>query len=102
MCAPAGLGIAAATPLMPGVTFGRYQVQRELGRGAMGVVYAAHDPGRGIDVALKVMSVSANATAESRRRHLERFYREARALAELDHPQVVRVYDQGDLNGRPF
>ena len=83
-------------------TFGKYEIQRELGRGAMGIVYEAHDPSRGADVALKVMTVPANATAHARRRQVERFYREARALSELSHPNVVRIFDRGELGGRYF
>jgi eukaryotic-like serine/threonine-protein kinase len=88
--------------MMTGVTFGRYEIKRELGRGAMGVVYEAHDDGRGMGLALKIMNVPASGGPEARRRQVERFYREFRALAELDHPRVVHVYDKGELNGRHY
>jgi serine/threonine-protein kinase len=87
---------------MSNVTFGRYEIRRELGRGAMGVVYEAHDPVRGVDVALKVMTVNPSASPDSRRRQLSRFLREARALSELEHPGVVRAFDQGEVEGRHY
>jgi len=84
------------------IAFGRYQIRRELGRGAMGIVYEAHDPGRGIDVALKVMAVAKATKPEARKRHVERFTREAQALAELAHPCVARLYDRGEIGHRHF
>jgi len=87
---------------MATVSFGKYEIQRELGRGAMGVVYEAHDPERGVEVALKVMSVPAHYTNAARKRQSERFGREAHALAELCHPNVVRVFDEGEIGGRPY
>jgi serine/threonine protein kinase len=87
---------------MSNVTFGRYEIRRELGRGAMGVVYEAHDPVRGIEVALKVMTVNPSASPDSRKRQLNRFLREARALLELEHPGVVRAFDQGEIDGRHY
>jgi len=87
---------------MSSVTFGRYEIRRELGRGAMGVVYEAHDPVLGQDVALKVMTVNPSASPDSRKRQLGRFLREARALSELEHPGVVRAFDQGEYEGRHF
>jgi serine/threonine-protein kinase len=87
---------------MSSVNFGRYEIRRELGRGAMGVVYEAEDPVRGVDVALKVMTVNPNAAPDSRKRQLERFEREARALGRLSHPNVVAVFEQGEVEGRQF
>lgn len=84
------------------VNFGRYEIRRELGRGAMGLVYEAHDPVTASDLALKVMAVNPSATPDSRKRQLERFQREARALSFLSHPNVVRVLDQGEIEGRHF
>ncbi len=68
----------------------------------MGIVYEAHDSGRGADVALKVLAGKGAATPDGRRRQVERFYREARALSNLNHPHIVRVYDRGELGGRPY
>jgi serine/threonine protein kinase len=72
---------------------GRFQVRRELGRGAFGVVWLAHDPHLRRDVALKVPRAEALVSPEAR----ERFLREARAAAGLDHPNVVPVYDAGEV-----
>lgn len=72
---------------LPGC-IGRYELMGELGRGGMGVVYRAHDPALGRDVALKVLAADATAAEEK-----ERFNREARAAGQLRHPHVVRVLD---------
>lgn len=73
---------------------GRYQLQRELGRGGMGVVWLAHDRELQRDVAVKVLSASADAAV------LLGMRREARAVAQLSHPNVVAVYDV-DLDATP-
>lgn len=86
---------------MAPVTFGKFKIKHELGRGAMGVVYAAEDPSRGEVVALKVVS-SAPVSAEARQRRLERFLREAQVLASLKHPSVVQCYERGEVNGRHY
>jgi predicted Ser/Thr protein kinase len=76
--------------------FGRYQVVRELGRGAMGVVYVAHDPTLGRDVALKVVVARTDPTAG------QRLLREAQAAARLQHPGIVVVLDVGLVDGLPY
>lgn len=73
------------------VSVGRYEVQRRLGAGGMGVVYAATDPDLGRDVALKLMATCSPA-------HADRLVREAKALASLDHPNVVTVHEIGSLD----
>jgi len=73
-----------------------YQIQGELGRGGMGVVYRAHDPHLGRAVALKVGLASE---APGR---LERFQREGEIAASLDHPGIVRVHSSGSIGGRPY
>lgn len=87
---------------MTHITFGRYEILRELGRGAMGVVYEAHDPVRGVEVALKVMTVAKGSTPDSRKRQVERFNQEAKALGALAHHGVVHLYDQGEVRGRHY
>ncbi|MBV1859905.1 MAG: serine/threonine protein kinase [Nannocystaceae bacterium] len=71
-------------------TLGRYQLQRQIGRGGMGVVYAALDPELGRTVALKVLR--SQGTGGSQQAREARLVREARALARLSHPNVVSVY----------
>ncbi|HEX6975512.1 MAG TPA: serine/threonine-protein kinase, partial [Vicinamibacterales bacterium] len=81
----------------PEPLIGRYLVIDELGRGGMGVVYLAHDELLGRDVAIKVSNAIGSAEAEARMR------REARILAELEHPGIVPVHDTGRLaDGRLF
>ncbi len=78
--------------------FGHYQVIAELGRGGMGVVLKAHEQSLNRYVAIKVLSQQL-ADDESVR---ERFIREARAVAALNHPNVVQVYFAGEHEGQPF
>ena len=76
----------------------RYEVHELLGRGGMGSVYRAHDSILGRDVALKVLSTDADASALA-----SRLAREARVLARLEHPGIVAIHDAGVLeDGRPF
>ena len=75
---------------------GRYVVERELGRGGMGVVLLARDEKLGRNVALKVLSRSASAE------QLQRFEQEARAAGALNHPNVIAVYDAGLASGQPY
>jgi len=74
-------------------TIGRFRIRRELGRGGYGIVFQAYDPQLDREVALKVPRPEAVLTPELR----ERFLREARAAAVLDHPNVVPVYDGGEV-----
>ena len=79
---------------------GRYKIVRELGRGAMGVVYHAIDPNIGRPVAIKTIQFSAVRKPEEQERLRERLFREARSAGMLSHPGIVTIYDveqQGDL-----
>lgn len=75
----------------PGTRIGKYEIRAELGKGAMGVVYVAHDPVLDRDVALKVMAATILEDDDLR----QRFHREARAVARLQSPNIVTVYDFG-------
>jgi len=76
-------------------TVGRYRIQRELGRGMMGVVYLAKDPVLGRSVALKTVRLGFAVSEKDRSAFARRFLTEARAAAALSHPGVVTVYDAG-------
>jgi tRNA A-37 threonylcarbamoyl transferase component Bud32 len=79
---------------------GRYKIVRELGRGAMGVVYHAIDPNIGRPVAIKTIRLGEGRTPEEQGRLRERLLREARSAGMLSHPGIVTIYDveqQGDL-----
>ena len=78
---------------------GRYELREELGRGAMGVVYHAHDPVIGRDVAVKTMHLSEAGTGMSREELVSRFQTEARAAGLLTHPNIVVIYDAGEEEG---
>ena len=77
---------------------GEYSLQRELGRGGMGIVYLARDVQLDRDVAIKVLPAQLARTAESR----ERFVREARTAAGLSHPNIVPIHRVGEAGGFVF
>ncbi len=83
--------------LDPGSTVGPYVVERRLAQGGMSVLFLAHDPESGREVVLKIVP-DEMATAASRARLL----REARSLASLDHPGIVRIIGFGDVDGMPW
>src|SRR5229473_2558414 len=83
-------------PRIPGERYiGKYRVKGELGRGGMGAVYLAEQPGLGRDVAIKELIQSADPLA------LKRFLQEAQVMARTSHPNLVQVHDmelQGNIN----
>src|SRR5258708_829914 len=79
-------------PLAPGTRLGPYQIVAPLGAGGMGEVYRARDTRLGRDVALKILPTEV-AGDPSRQ---VRFEQEARAVAALNHPNIVAVYDVGE------
>jgi eukaryotic-like serine/threonine-protein kinase len=87
-------GNAAPAPELPG-ELGRFHIRRELGRGGFGIVFLAYDPQLRREVALKVLKADALLDVEAR----QRFVREARAAAALDHPNVVPIHETGEAGG---
>ena len=86
-------------PGIVGTTLGgRYNVLRLIASGGMGTVYEAHDHALNRRVALKTVHVGQEVSPEV----MERFRREALAAAQLDHPNIVAVYDIGEANGLQF
>ncbi|MCX7142085.1 MAG: serine/threonine-protein kinase [Proteobacteria bacterium] len=85
------LGAGAEKPML-----GRYQVEKELGKGAMGVVYQGKDPKIGRVVAIKTMALSQEFEADELVEVKERFFREAETAGRLSHPNIVTIYDAGE------
>jgi serine/threonine-protein kinase len=75
---------------------GRYQVEKELGKGAMGVVYLGKDPKIGRIVAIKTMALSQEFEADELEEVKQRFFREAETAGRLNHPNIVTIYDAGE------
>jgi serine/threonine protein kinase len=84
--------------LMSGTKLGPYEIQSPVGAGGMGEVYRARDPRLGRDVAIKVLPVSFTLDTD----RLRRFEQEARAVAALNHPNILAIYDVGEANGAPY
>ena len=98
---PESVRRSEAVHLRRGALVGRYVVLRELGQGAMGVVYAAEDPELDRKIALKLLrpEVGGTATSGGTMAARTRLLREAQALARLAHPNVVAVHDVGEHEG---
>lgn len=77
-------------------TLGRYKLERELGRGAMGTVYLGKDPKINRVVAIKTLDLSAEFEESEIKQVKERFFREAETAGRLNHPNIVTIYDAGE------
>src|SRR5438874_7576260 len=93
---PPSIASITTPPPLPGERYiGKYRVKGELGRGGMGTVYLAEQPGLGREVAIKELIQSADPTS------LRRFLQEAKVMARTSHPNLVQVHDtelQGNVN----
>ncbi len=81
---------------------GRYRIVKELGRGAMGRVYLAHDPEIDRPVAIKAILVFSGLPEQEQVSARERFLREARSAGKLLHPGIVTIFDVGEADGVPY
>lgn len=81
---------------------GRYQVEKELGKGAMGVVYLGKDPKIGRVVAIKTMALSQEFAGEELTDARERFFREAETAGRLQHQNIVTIFDAGEEHDLAF
>ncbi len=77
-------------------TLGRYEIEKELGRGAMGVVYLGRDPKINRQVAIKTIIFDEGSDAAATNGIKERFFREAESAGTLNHPNIVRIFDAGE------
>ena len=77
-------------------TLGRYEIEKELGRGAMGIVYLGKDPKINRQVAIKTMMLEEGSDANEAKAVKERFFREAESAGTLNHPNIVRIFDAGE------
>ncbi|MGS5089567.1 CHASE2 domain-containing serine/threonine-protein kinase [Hydrogenophaga sp. A37] len=81
---------------------GRYQVEKELGKGAMGVVYQGRDPKIGRVVAIKTLALGAEFEGSELQDARERFFREAETAGRLQHPNIVTIFDAGEEHDLAF
>jgi serine/threonine protein kinase/TolB-like protein len=85
-----------------GSTFDRYRIEARLGRGGMGEVFLARDTKLERRVALKILRRELADGDHDAGAHAEQLLREARAAAALDHPNVVAIFDVGEVDGTPY
>lgn len=95
------IAAAAGRPAPPG-RLGRYLVQHELGRGAMGVVYRARDPVINREVAIKTIPLAAEFEGHELEEARQKFFREAETAGRLSHPNIVTIYDAGEHDGTAY
>ena len=100
-CVRAGVAHPRPAPLdaaQPTLLDGRYELRRRIASGGMGEVYLAHDRRLEREVAVKLLVRDETSGAEA----TERFRREARVLASLNHPHIVAVFDWSSAGEQPF
>ncbi len=98
---PAG-GVGEPLPAPDRTTLGRYRLERQLGRGAMGTVYLGHDPQLGRRVAIKTMALGREFAGSELTEARARFFREAEMAGRLQHPDIVTIFDASEDQGLAF
>ncbi len=91
---PGGTLILSGSDQKP--TLGRYEVEKELGKGAMGAVYLGRDPKINRVVAIKTMALAQEFADDELKDVKSRFFREAETAGRLNHPNIVTIYDAGE------
>lgn len=87
---------SAAAPGPELVSLGRYRIERQLGRGAMGAVYLGRDPQIGRQVAIKTLALASEFEGAELVEARQRFFREAETAGRLQHPDIVTIFDAGE------
>ncbi len=85
-------------PNLIGLTLGRFAILREIGRGGMAVVYEARQTNLDRIVALKILAPDLTGDAS----YIARFHQEARSAARLEHPHIVPIYEEGEIDGHHY
>jgi tRNA A-37 threonylcarbamoyl transferase component Bud32 len=89
-------------PILSQASLGRYQIDKPLGKGAMGAVYQGHDPATGQRVAIKTMALSREFSGDELADARSRFLREADMAGRLRHPDIVGILDAGEADGLAY
>jgi CHASE2 domain-containing sensor protein/predicted Ser/Thr protein kinase len=92
--------LATGTGTKP--TLGRYEIEKQLGKGAMGIVYLGKDPRINRTTAIKTFRFGDDLGAEEAEKLKEKFFREAESAGTLSHPNIVTIYDAGDEQDLAF
>jgi hypothetical protein len=92
----------AALPVAASERLGRYQLEREIGRGAMGIVYLGRDTAINRMVAIKAIPLAAEFSDAELIEARSRFFREAETAGRLNHPNIVTIYDVGEERGLAY
>src|SRR5882762_9707331 len=89
--------------LTAGDTFHRFRIEDKLGEGGMGLVYRAYDPLLHREIALKIVRPEVARTASGELSEAAiRLMREGRAVASLNHPNAIGIFDVGEIDGTPY